>query len=95
MTHANPSLSDAARRVFTVRLVYFKPSGKLYASAEVTREFATTAAGCYMNDVTDWVRRSQGGGLPLPGLASDRWGGPILVDCDEGFPCLILPRAGG
>lgn len=95
MTAANPSLPDAARRVFTVRLVYFKPSGKLYASAEVAREFSATAAGCYMNDVTAWVRRSQGAGEPLPGLAGDRWDGPILVDCDEGFPCLILPRVGG
>ena len=79
------------KRLFKIKLTYFKPSGKYYAEGEL--EFAVSVCigseGVpYMQDIFDYVREVRETG-PLPGL-SGKWDGPILVDCDEGYPGLIL-----
>lgn len=84
----------ADRRTFTIKITYFKDTGKLYTSAEHTGEFdACDPDGCcYMLGVKDWVKRLRCEGK-LPGLQSGRWDdGYILIDCFEGYPCLILPE---
>lgn len=84
------------KKEFSIRVTYFKPSGKYYTDEVVTRKFRSTEGGiCYMPDVCAWIRglnQDADETNPLPGLSSG-WGGPILVDCDEGFPHLILPRS--
>lgn len=88
------------KRRFKITITYFKPSGKLYTTAEVEEEFSdianysegATEPVCYMYDVVDWVEalRDQ---AKLPGLQSGKWEGFILVDCPEyGYPHLIKPE---
>lgn len=78
---------------FTVR--YFKLSGKLYTDGVFDLE--TNNCGddqhpiAYMYDAVDWVRRARTDSS-LPGLQSGRWEGFMLVDCEEGYPCLVLPE---
>ncbi len=80
------------KKPFKIAIQYFKESGKLYVSEEVTREFtACEPVGCcYMNDVVDWIRECRAS-RSLPGLQSGFWSGYIYVDCPDGYPCLILP----
>lgn len=85
------------KKEFTIRIVYFKPSGKFYTEAKATREFRMVGNShnvCNMSDVTAWIRglRDAGGQEALPGLSGSGWDGPILIDSDDGFPCLIMPR---
>lgn len=81
------------KKTFAIKVTYFKPSGKYYTDTMVDREVRVEAGNsCNMNDVVAWLRGHQRyGGGGLPGLASGCWDGPILVDCSEGYPCLILP----
>jgi hypothetical protein len=51
----------------------------------------------YMNDVIDFIRaiRDQSTDAKwksLPGLCTANWDGYILINCEDGFPCLILPN---
>jgi hypothetical protein len=84
------------RTMFTIKITYFKPSGKYYTDATEKREFRSLEGGsCYMNDVADWIRglrRQDRAGTPLPGLSSSGWDGFILIDSEDGFPVLILPE---
>ena len=83
------------RAKFTFRVTYFKATGKLYGAEHVKYVVATNEdGGPYMPDVKSKVigLRDQGGQGALPGLSGEGWGGYILVDCDEGYPALILPR---
>jgi hypothetical protein len=83
--------------VFTIKLTYFKTSGKYYTSATFSRKFRTCLNDTetpYMNDVASHVRglRDSGGQDAMPGLSGEGWEGYILIECDEGFPVLILPK---
>lgn len=79
---------------FNIDIWYFKATGKLYVSESVTREFTSVGPEghptCYMNDVVDWVKDLRVRG-ELPGLQSGKWEHYILVNCEDGYPCLILP----
>lgn len=83
---------------FEIRLTYFKPSGKWYTEATLTLRTANCGTAthpcCYMNGVADLIRDSRDGGF-LPGLTSGRWDGPILINCDQGYPVLVLPDTNG
>jgi hypothetical protein len=86
------------REHFEFCIQYFKPSGKFYTEAKVEWEIRvdendSSYASPYMPDVCAKLRglRDNGGQGSLPGL-SGTWDGPIYVTCDEGYPCLILPR---
>jgi len=79
-------------KMFKIKLLYFKPSGKFYSEGTHQGNFDSCSDGnvLYMQSVVDWVKSLRNKG-PLPGL-SGGWDGPILVDCDAGYPCLILPE---
>lgn len=84
---------------FTIKVTYFKPNGKYYTEAEFKKEFSSAGTKehptCYMNDVADYIRgvRQCEGQGSLPGLCSTRgWDGFILVECEHGVPCLIIPE---
>lgn len=76
-----------------ITITYFKETGKFYTEEKVHWAVNPVAIGDvpYMNDVFDRVRRLNVEGK-LPGLQSGRWSGPILVDCDKGFPALLIAR---
>ena len=80
---------------FKIKLLYFKPSGKFYSEGEYGHEQDNTNGltpnTCYMAAVITAIRESQIHRTPLPGLIGT-WDGPILVDCEQGYPCLILPK---
>lgn len=82
------------KRKFTFRIVYFKPSGKFYIEKKVrwtVRDCGTPKRPtAYMYEATDRIQelRDSGG---LPGLCGEGWDGPILVECKEGFPVLVMP----
>ncbi len=82
-------------KMFTLQIFYFKPSGKFYS--EATANWLLPTCGgmgtAYMQTAVDRIRDLRGGKLPgnLPGLSSQSWSGPILINCEEGYPCLILP----
>jgi hypothetical protein len=88
------------KATFTITIWYFKPNGKFYT--EATFEWTGRACGdgptptCYMQDVVAHIRGLNGRGQgSLYGLSSNSggWDGPIIVNCDQGYPCLILPSA--
>lgn len=84
------------KKTFSIKITYFKPSGKYYTDTTVDRDVRVIGTnGCNMNDVVAWLRGHQrDGGGGLPGLRNGTWHGPIMVDCSEGYPCLILPQGG-
>ncbi len=82
------------RKQFEFEVVYFKLSGKFYTEAKFTAIIsANEGGGPYMPDAVAKVRgwRDTGGPEALPGLSCDGWPGYILVDCEDGYPCLITP----
>jgi hypothetical protein len=78
------------KKLFEFRVVYFKPSGKFYASDSFKYEVTCTSTGtAYMQDVVDYLKELRDGPPGgMPGL-SGQWRGHIYVDCEHGFPCLI------
>lgn len=86
----------SSKRPFAITITYFKPSGKMYSTEEVTWEIgACEDSGSptltpYMQDAVDRIKAARAA-KTLPGLAGG-WEGPILVDCEEGFPVLIPPE---
>ena len=84
-----------SRAKFQFRITYFKSTGKFYATRNVEYVVAANEdGGPYMPDIKVKIvgLRDQGGQSALPGLSGEGWDGYILVDCDEGYPMLILPR---
>ncbi len=79
-----------SKKEFTIKVTYFKDTGKYYTSEEFKGEFETAGQGCYMGSVKQHFLTQRHNGLPMPGLSSS-WKEYILIDCDEGFPILILP----
>lgn len=83
---------------FKIIVTYFKENGKFYTDTTFEHKFKVVSGGdsCYMYDVVDHVKqlRDADGPRQLPGLSEkgQGWDGYILVDCIDGFPCLILPN---
>lgn len=70
----------------TIRLSYFKLSGKYYCGGELH-----VGEGSHMYDLADSIRERNVRG-ELPGLTSGRWEGFVHVDASAhpmGFPMLI------
>ena len=87
-------MSKETKATFTIEITYFKRSGKFYTTTTEGHEFRAIPTGnVYMHDVAAWIRglRDSGGPGAMPGLSGDGWDGFILLDCDQGFPVLILP----
>ncbi len=76
-----------------LKITYFKRTGKYYTDA--TDDFTVdeceggTPAMYQLSDNIKAIRDS--GDIPLPGLCGG-WDGFILIDCDNGYPCLIVPK---
>lgn len=86
-------------RTFTIKIEYYKTSGKFYASEKYEDRAADCGPSghpcCYMQDVIDHLFERVVKGTPLPGLAGSAWDGPVRVDCEQGYPVLLvkgLPR---
>lgn len=83
---------------FAIEITYFKPSGKFYTRERFERVFRNVGSvdqpSCHMEHVASYIRglRDNGGQSALPGLSGDGWDGPIMVDCEQGFPVLIFPK---
>ena len=76
------------RRVFEFEVQYFKPSGKFYATGRLSLEVAVVgSAGPFMQEAVDHLSALRHRG-PMPGLTGG-WDGHILVDAEDGYPCLI------
>jgi hypothetical protein len=46
-----------------------------------------------MNDVVNWVKDLREKSNTLPGLPDYvTWDGYILLDCEKGYPVLVLPK---
>ena len=75
-------------RTFSIRIVYFKPSGTFYTESTFTVEDVGISITCDMTAVARSIRQCRKL-KDLPGLAGG-WEGPILIDCDDGYPVLIL-----
>lgn len=71
----------------TIKLTYFKPSGKWYTDGVFTSKLE------YMYEIFDHVRDLRNTSK-LPGLGSGSWDGYILVTSDDhpcAYPGLVLP----
>ena len=78
-----------------IKFTYFKPSGKYYS--EGSKVMAVEMCGpesrtVYMDSVLSQVRQLIESGSPLPGLAGPWRDGFILVETEEGVPCLLMPQ---
>ena len=67
-----------------VTIIYFKSSGKFYTDDEFNYDGPWYEVGDYV--------RTRNATHSLPGLQSGIWDGPILVNSEEAYPVLILPR---
>lgn len=80
---------------FKIKIQYFKNNGKFYTEAEFDFQQKRGAkSSCYMPDVVSHIvgLRDKGGAGALPGLCdfTEGWPGYIIVNCDDGYPHLIL-----
>ena len=84
------------KKEFEFKLTYFKPSGKYYTDVTFRREVRCIGATAYMHDAAAHVRglRDSGGQGAMYGLseATEGWDGFILLECADGYPCLIIPE---
>lgn len=81
------------KRKFTIKIIYFKASGKCYATEEYRGDFEECSPGmCYMHDVIDWMKALRSAGKVMSGLSGCWDEGYIMLDCEEGFPCLLIPE---
>lgn len=54
-----------------------------------------SSPSAYMHDAVDEIERLRDTpGCKLPGLSGNRWNGPILIECQDGFPVLVMPKEG-
>lgn len=91
-------------KTFTFKLTYFRPSGKFYSSRTVQWEIRAHQVDSslpptpHMPDAFAKVRglRDCGGQGALPGLIEqyDVSDWPVLVECADGHPGLVLPTGG-
>lgn len=85
------------RKLVKFKLTYFKPSGKYYSEGEEEFDCRLCQDGntVYMPDYVGRIRglrRNAGQGAHLPGLNSLWLNGYVLIDCEDGVPCLLLPE---
>jgi hypothetical protein len=82
-------MKETKKSLFKIEVWYFKSSGKFYASGEFSEFLTDCSSGgppiCYMNGVVECLRKIK----PLPGLCCNKWEGPVLVNCDKGYPVLL------
>lgn len=75
---------------------YFHPNGKFHSQAYETWELRTIDGGTKpnMQDALAKLRglRDSGGQEGMPGGLDEGWLGPIMIQCESGFPQLLLPR---
>lgn len=80
------------KRKFTFQVMYFKPSGKWYSTAEFDLEVTALehSGTAYMDDVVQHLKKMRDRTIegPMPGLTG-LWWGPMVVNCEQGFPVLI------
>ena len=78
---------------FTFTIQYFKLSGKYYTETVLNMNVrACTGPGprtAFMHDAVEKLQSMVRNKEQLPGLSSRGWEGHILIDCEDGFPCLI------
>ena len=87
-------MAKEIKKTFAFRIVYFKPYGKFYTEVMSDIEVGVVGSGSpYMDDVVSKIRgwRDSDDLGALPGLSGAGWDGPILIDCEEGYPCLLMP----
>lgn len=81
---------------FTFTIWYFKPNGKFYTEAEVEWEIKCLWEGPkvpptpWMTEAVDYLKSWDDNRGGLPGLIGKTWEGPVLINCEQGFPVLIL-----
>jgi len=78
------------KQLFTFRIVYFKESGKFYTESSFKCECgALDSGGPVLTDMFHWLNDA-----PLwPGLNSDKWNGPIMVEeIETRLPMLIVSK---
>lgn len=89
------STVEMARSEFVFKISYFKLSGKYYTETEYKAIIRKTETGvAYMPDIAAkirGIRDSRAQDDPLPGLCGNGWEGFILIECEEGFPVLVVP----
>lgn len=90
-------MSDKAD--FEFEIWYFKESGKFYTEAKVTWSMENIATDGQPPTPAMWHAvaklrglRDNGGPEALPGLCCNGWPGPIVINCEQGFPCLLMPN---
>ncbi len=78
-----------------LQLQYFKESGKFYSEGEIETELPYNSKGqiAIMYQICSIVRQWSEE-QKLPGVVSD-WlkGGFIHINCEEGYPCLLVPES--
>ena len=75
--------------VFNFDVWYFKANGKFYANAKFDHECQISSGdSCYMYDVVEHFEGLRKTKRSMPGL-SGHWDGPIVINCEQGWPCLI------
>jgi len=82
---------------FTFTITYFKPGGKYYTDVECVlniRSLDNNPEQPYLYDAVSKIEglRDNGGPEALPGLRGEGWDGPILIQCGDGVPHLLMPR---
>lgn len=89
-------MTESKKEWFTITIKYFKPSGKYYSEGSFNLEVTDCGPPghptCYMNEVADHVRGLRDRGERMPGLSGSWSAGHILIDCEEGYPVLILGK---
>lgn len=82
------------KKEFEIKVSYFKPSGKYHIHTTFKKEFETINCDPYTVSMQSVVEHIKGIKSPqtLPGLITSNWDGFILVDCEQGYPCLIVPE---
>jgi hypothetical protein len=96
------------QRIFKFTISYFKPNGKYYLEEEVMWVVSDcgsemqeagflTPPTAYIPEAVDKLKslRDSTEANALPGLKGTGWDGPILITCEDAYPCLILPRSWG
>ena len=90
-----PAVDDDLYGDFEIEIWYFKASGKFGYEAKHTGRFRYVShtlgsRTVLMQYVVDWmVEMCRTRLAPLPGLSCKSWDGHIVVNCAEGYPCLI------
>lgn len=85
------------KRDVAFKLIYFRNTGKYYFDGEEVYNcrICDNSDVVYMYDYISHIRglrRNQSQGSCLPGLCSLWLDGYVLINCENGFPHLLLPE---